>query len=354
MGRSVATRSRSGGRRASLVFCVISLAVGGPAERLARAQAPETAAAPASDAKKMDEARRHFQLGLNLLRDPEGEVVEGAYLEFKTAYELSKSPRVLGNIGYCAMRMERNSESVAAYREYIRLVPNIDPVERAQIDRDLLTMTDGAATLQVRYAGTTPWTLIDERVPVRVAPVTNSYGPTTEPLTLLIRPGHHVLHLKSGGEERGRWELDATGGSAISHTFELMQETPVGPLAKPERERPPPASRTPQLVTIGAGAIVLAAGAVTGIAAFAKMKDLEGRCPGNVCPNGDFRDEVSTARALGTATDTLLIGGGVLVAGGALWLALSRRSRSSDTVASPPVTGACVPGACGISFRGSF
>ncbi len=132
------------------------------------------------------------------------------------------------------MRMERNSESVAAYREYERLVPNIDPAERAQIDQDLVTMTDGAATLNVRYAGTTPWTLVDERV------LRKSRGGhelvrtgTTEPLTLLIRPGHHVLHLKSGGDERGRWEVDATGGASISHTFELKQEAPPPPSRSP-------------------------------------------------------------------------------------------------------------------------
>src|ERR1700722_5962931 len=72
----------------------------------ARAQEATQLPAGTSDAAKLEEAKRHFQRGLTLLRDPEGEVVEGAYLEFKTAYELSHSPRVLGNIGYCAMRME--------------------------------------------------------------------------------------------------------------------------------------------------------------------------------------------------------------------------------------------------------
>jgi hypothetical protein len=84
------------------------------------------------------------------------------------------------------------------------------------------------------------------------------------------------------------------------------------------------------------------------------MKDIESECPGNVCPNGSFRGDVTTARTLGTVTDTLLVSGGVLVVGGALWLALSRSSHASDAPASPSVTGACVPGACGLSLRGSF
>ncbi len=87
------------------------------------------------------------------------------------------------------------------------------------------------------------------------------------------------------------------------------------------------------------------------------MKDLERECPGNVCPTGDFHGDVNTARTLGTVTETLLISGGVLVVGGALWLALSRTSRASDASPAPSVpsvSGACVPGACGLSFRGSF
>src|SRR4051812_48049740 len=57
--------------------------------------------AGSSDPAKMEEAKRHFERGLILLRDPDGEKVEPAYLEFKAAHDLSKSPRVLGNIGYC-------------------------------------------------------------------------------------------------------------------------------------------------------------------------------------------------------------------------------------------------------------
>jgi pimeloyl-ACP methyl ester carboxylesterase len=77
-----------------------------------------------------DEARTHFKAGVSLLQDPEGERVEEAYREFKAAYAISKSPKILGNMGFCAMRLERDGEAIEAYSQYLREVPDIDADER--------------------------------------------------------------------------------------------------------------------------------------------------------------------------------------------------------------------------------
>ena len=84
-----------------------------------------------------EEARRHFAAGVQLLQDPEGEKVEEAYREFRTAYDVSGSAKILGNMGFCAMRLERDGEAIEAYSRYLREVPDIDADERAQIVRDL-------------------------------------------------------------------------------------------------------------------------------------------------------------------------------------------------------------------------
>jgi hypothetical protein len=346
--------------RASVVLSIACAAI---APRGARADDAGPTAATTADPAKLEEAKRHFQRGLALLRDPEGEVVEGAYLEFKAAYELSRSPRVLGNIGYCAMRMERNGESVAAYREYLKLVPGIAPSERAQIEQDLVTMTDGAATVTVRYTGTTAWTLVDERTPVKATVVTNTYAGTAgQPSTLLLHAGHHVLHLKVDADEQGRWEFDAAGGTSLSHTFEPKRAAPPTVAVtgtKPEADKP--ASKLPPIVVMGVGGAALVTGVVTGVVALGKMKDLERECPSNVCTDPNYKNQVSSAASLGTVTDTLLIGGGVLFAGGALWLILSSNGHASDSPTAererkevPTVAGACVPGACSFSIHGSF
>jgi hypothetical protein len=85
------------------------------------------------------------------------------------------------------------------------------------------------------------------------------------------------------------------------------------------------------------------------------MHDLESTCPGNVCPDDAYHSDVTAGRTLGTATDILLIGGGAVAAGGALWLLASSSShREHVTSKAPAVSGACAPGTCGVSLRGTF
>ncbi|MBV9949955.1 MAG: hypothetical protein JOZ69_24140, partial [Myxococcales bacterium] len=62
-----------------------------------------------------EEARKHFAAGVSLLQDPDGARYEDAYREFEAAYAASSSPKILGNIGYCALKLERDGEAIAAY-----------------------------------------------------------------------------------------------------------------------------------------------------------------------------------------------------------------------------------------------
>ena len=113
---------------------------------------------------------------------------------------------------------------------------------------------------------------------------------------------------------------------------------------------------------MGVGGAALLAGVVTGFVALGKMNDLQHECPGNVCPDGSYRNEVSSASTLGTVTDTLLFGGGAIFATGTLWLLLSPSRHPKDSASNAwrpepkpsPFAGACVPGACTFSIRGSF
>src|SRR5687767_2361394 len=59
-----------------------------------------------------EEARLHFEAGVNLLQDPDGARFEEAYREFKTAYAATPSWKILGNLGICAMKLERDSEAI--------------------------------------------------------------------------------------------------------------------------------------------------------------------------------------------------------------------------------------------------
>jgi hypothetical protein len=276
------------------------------------------------------EAKRHFEAGVTLLQDPEGEKVEEAYREFKTAYDLSGSAKILGNMGFCAMRLERDGEAIDAYSRYIRDVPDIDAEERAQIVRDLQTLTVGVVrlTIEVNKPGVM---LLDERVPVRGARVTNAYGPIDKKVEIGIRPGHHVITAKLAGHEDASWELEAYAATRDKYSF-TMKEPPKPVAGGGEGSR----SNAGPWIVMGTGAALLVGGAITGVIALGKTSDIETRCPNDVCARDfDLDGERSSARTFVRITDVLLVTGAVAVIGGGLWLLLSHSREEKKAAWNP-------------------
>src|SRR6185436_14737958 len=118
----------------------------------------------AADAANEKEAREHFRVGVNYLQDIEGERYEEAYAEFKAAYALSHSPKVLGNVGLCAMKLERDGEAIDAYTRYLGEVNDIAPDEKEQIVRDLETLRASAAKVTLTLESG-PAMVLDTRTP---------------------------------------------------------------------------------------------------------------------------------------------------------------------------------------------
>lgn len=266
-----------------------------------------------------EQAKRHFNAGVALLQDPEGEKVEEAYRQFKTAFDLSGSPKILGNMGFCAMRLERDGEAIDAYSRYLREVVEIDPDERAQIVRDLQTLSVGVVrlTLETSPPGAM---ILDEHVPVRGPRVTNAYGPLNDgKIVVGVRPGHHVFTAKLAGRVDATWEVEAYAGTKDQHAFTL-KELPKAP-APQVLSAPPdkPSTVGPIIVTAAGGAMLVAAG-ITGIVAVNKTNDIADRCLNDVCPRGfDLEGERSSARTFVGVTDLLLVLGTLTTLGGLYW-----------------------------------
>ncbi len=89
-------------------------------------------ASPTASAEAKEQARLHFTAGVNLLQDPEKPRYEEAYTEFRQAYNLVKAPSILGNIGLCAMKLERDAEAIDAYTRYLAEVSELGATERSQ------------------------------------------------------------------------------------------------------------------------------------------------------------------------------------------------------------------------------
>ncbi|HEU4537762.1 MAG TPA: hypothetical protein VFS00_26760 [Polyangiaceae bacterium] len=307
---------------------------------------------PAARAQDIsDEARKHFRAGVNYLQDPDGERIEEAYVAFKRAYEISKSPKILGNIGLCAMRLERDGEALDAYTRYLSGANDIKPDEREQIERDLQTLTASAVRLTVT-SDAKEATVVDARYPNQGAPVTNRYALRDGKAEIIVRAGHHVVRLQTDGVDRGQWQFDALGGTAQSHNF---------PLAPSAAEAPPaPARATPVLpwVLLGVGGAALAGGAVTGVLALRGVDDLEDRCPNNRCPSdSDYESRKRSTQTFAVATDVLLITGGAAAAVGAGWLLFGPHAKGAtkaSAVNNFAGSAACTPAGCAAFLRAHF
>jgi hypothetical protein len=318
-----------------------------------------SSAVRAADGPVNDEVVRHFKAGVAILQDPEGPRFEEAYAEFKRAYELSHSPKVLGNLGLCAMKLERDGEAIAAYTRYLKEVDDIDPEERAQVTRDLQVLTTSAATVRLSTRAPAA-TIVDTRLPVSGASVTNFYEATPPVTVLTLRPGRHALVLRIDGKDRARWEHNAAPGESISHELVVNDE----PLAPPPPPPPPPGKsggvRAGPVVLIAVGAAALVAGGALGVVTLDKVHALESQCLGNVCPAAAYPANVNAVRPFVQATDYTLLGGGVVALTGAVWW-LAAGLRGSPAPAKtgragllPALDARCTSHGCFAALGGGF
>ncbi|UJR85691.1 tetratricopeptide repeat protein [Sandaracinus amylolyticus] len=243
-----------------------------------------------------DQARRHFRLGQAHYEN--GSFLEAAR-EFEQAYQLSQRPQLLYNV-YVAYRDAGDLvRSRDALREYLTRVPD---AENAAMLRARLESLDR----MVEQQGTTA-------TPAETTPTETTPSETTPAET-------------------------------------PAETTPV----ESAPSTPPPSSGglSPfPFVVAGVGAAMMIGGAITGAMALSSQDTLDSTCPDRACPPGyDFESEANDGRTLALTTDVLLIGGGVVLAGGIVWLVIDLVSGGSPSSSEqPPVTAMCGPDGCSVA-----
>jgi hypothetical protein len=297
--------------------------------------------AHAQEAEISDQARAHFQAGVNFLQDPDGARYEEAYREFSAAYRSSPSWKILGNLGIAAMKLERDGEAIDAFEKYLAGgAATLAPEERAQFERDLGTLKAGVVRLSITLSHPGA-TLVDERTPVTGSAVRNTYTPGTTQIEIGVRSGHHKIVAKLAGYADETWEIEAQSGVPQAHTFTFQKAavpgTPASSGTPVTGDRP-----TPTGVYVGLAATgVFAVGAgVVGVMALGKKSDFDEANDGTDRENAsDLSDSTKT---LNLVTD-VLIGAAVVSAGVTTYLYLSRPNadapRSSGWIRVQPAVG---------------
>ncbi len=295
--------------------------------------------ARAADVPITEEARIHFTAGVDLLQDPKAPRYEEAYREFKVAYAASPSYKILGNLGLCAMKIERDGEAIQAYEQYLKEAGfELAPEEREQLQRDLLILKTGnsQATVSSDPPGAA---IVDVRVPVVGPEVRNTYGDVLTPLTLALRHGHHIVKAHLAGYVDQDWEFEATGSSMPPHVFQMQRPPKV--LVSSERiNRGRPIPTAPYVVG-GVSLALAAAGSVVGALALKKHDDFNAINDGTNMSLA--QSDRSTGQTLNVATDCLF-GAAIIGAAVTVYLVLTRPTVIEELLLRSPTV---IEGAAG-------
>jgi hypothetical protein len=262
------------------------------------------------------EARDHFKAGVSFLEDPAGPKYEQAYRAFKAAYRVSPSPKILGNLGLCAMMLERDGEAILAYERYLAEVKDIPQAERSHIERELSSLRASAVPLELDVTPPDA-SVIDQRIPVRGERIVNRYVLEGGALRIHLRAGEHRIVIEREGYRPEVWTISAEPGEPRSKTVRLEPKerrratAPKAP--RPRRTELVSRWETPPVIVglTTTAACATATAILIGLAAATHGDYEDARAAGDVARGAELRDRGET---LNLASDVLGIATGVAAA----------------------------------------
>jgi hypothetical protein len=287
------------------------------------------AAAPSRAQDKIsEEAKLYFKNGVELIQQNPPNY-QDAYYQFKLAYEKSGSWKVLGNLGLCAVKLERDGEALQAYADYLKGGgKQVDAEERRAMERDSLLISGNSSIVNLS-SDVTEVSLLDTRAGSSVPPQT--YKLTGGYLSLRLRAGTHAITASAPDGKQVKWDITLTPGQTLEHRFEFnatpapAPEPPpvVAPAPPPTSVTPPPAEepkpssslRTVGFIALGVGGAAILGGVITGVMAKSAESSATDQCKDKVCPTAAESD-FDSASSLATITNVLWIGGAVVAAAG--------------------------------------
>jgi tetratricopeptide (TPR) repeat protein len=290
------------------------------------------------------EASDHFKNGVAFYKDGD---FTAAQVEFKRAYELSPTYRVLYNLGQTSRELKDYASALSAFEQYLREGGKEIPALRrkdVQAWVDQLKKKVGTITVSTNVEGAE--ILLDD-APIGVTPLA---------APVVVNVGRHKFSASRSGYQPVQRAIDVAGMQEASVALDLpkIEEAPPPPPSKPEPspEPPPPAEKKPRVAPWVMLSVTAASGVLTGVmgglalSAHGDLHDALATYPGSAATIKAAQDKT---RTFAIATD---VAGGITLAG-AITTAVLFLVAPGSAEKPPPATSLQLS-PTGIAVRGSF
>lgn len=268
--------------------------------------------APAPTQATTDEAGARFKRGLELYEEQD---FQNALIEFRRAYELQPSYRILYNLGQVCFQLTEYACALRNFEKYLKEGgPNVSSDRRAEVERDIAKLQTRIGRIEIVtnvpgvdisiddiHVGKTP---LDASVPVgagRRKITATKEGRT--PVTRIV---------EVAGTESTRVVLDMTS-SVITVEARRLE---------------PRWTKWSTVGVVAAGGLA-AIGAVTGVLALKASDDLKDARFSGANPDGATEDKESKVKTLSLVTDVFL-GAAVVTLGTTLALTFFRELKPEE------------------------
>jgi tetratricopeptide (TPR) repeat protein len=282
------------------------------------ASAPSFAQQPAG--AQQDEGRLRFKRGVELFKEGD---FRAALVEFKRAYEVAPSYRILYNLGQTSYELQDYAGALVAFERYLKEGGAELPADRrAEVEAEVKKLQGRVAYLTIEV--NEPGALIS------VDDVQIGTSPLKEPL--LVSAGQRRVAASRPPLLPASQLIELAGGDRTKLHLELVNPTvrspsvppslppassSQAPAATPPPAPPPPPSSAGLWLGLGATVLLTGGAVTTGLLARSAQQDRDrelGRLPGDRSKIDSLADR---AKTLALASDIMsglaLVGAGVTV-----------------------------------------
>ena len=185
-----------------------------------------------SEAVKLDDAQRRFQRGVELYKEGD---FGGAFVEFKRAYDLVPSYKILYNLGQVSYQRHDYASALRYFRQYLGEGDEAISVDRQrEVAAEITKLAPRVGSVEVQA--------LEEGAEVFVDDVLMG---TTPIGTEIVNVGRRKVELVTRGGEHATRVVDVAGGGIVRVSFPRLAPQPAAAAAPAE---PAPARRSNDVV----------------------------------------------------------------------------------------------------------